>query len=121
MALHPRASATFLLASVVLCATLRAGPSRAAWPMHACNAQHTALSTVPTQALQQIHWQTPVDLHPQYSQPGNVLLIHYGSPLVTEGNTVIVPVKVGVDDTFRLEAHRGSDGLLLWQLATDYQ
>jgi hypothetical protein len=29
-------------------------------------------------------------------------------------------VKVGVQDTFRVEAHRGSDGLLLWQIATDY-
>ena len=92
--------------------------AHAAWAMHGGNAQHTALATVPTQPLQQVHWHTPVDLQPQYS--GSDLLIHYGSPLVTEGNTVIVPVKVGVADTFRVEAHRASDGSLLWQLDTDY-
>src|SRR5262245_5744510 len=93
-------------------------PAHAAWSMHAGNPQHTALTSVPTQPLQQIHWQMPVDLQPQYS--GDVLFIHYGSPLVTEGNTVIVPVKVGVADTFRVEARRATDGLPLWTLPTDY-
>ena len=108
-------SAIFQLAAAL---ALAPPPAYAAWSMHGGNAQHTAVSTVPAQALQSIHWQMPVDLQPQYS--GNALLIHYGSPLVTEGNTVIVPVKVGVQDTFRVEARRGSDGLLLWQLPTDY-
>ena len=112
---RPAPAAIWLGAALVLAC---ASPARAAWSMHAGNAQHTALSTVPTQPLQRIHWQTPVDLNPQYS--GDVLFIHYGSPLVTEGNTVILPVKVGAADTFRVEARRGSDGLLLWQLDTDY-
>jgi hypothetical protein len=99
-------------------ALLAAPPAHAAWSMHAGNPQHTALTSVPTQPLQQIHWQMPVDLQPQYS--GSVLFIHYGSALVTEGNTVLVPVKVGVTDTFRVEARRGRDGLPLWQLPTDY-
>ena len=106
-----------LLAGALFCAMVPA--AHAAWSMHGGNAQHTALAPVPTQPLQQIHWLMPVDLNPQYS--GSTLLIHYGSPLVTEGNTVIVPVKLGVTDTFRVEARRGRDGLLLWQLATDYQ
>jgi len=104
---------------VLLLTVARPGASHAAWSMHAGNAQHTALSTVPTQPLQAVHWQTPVDLKPQYS--GDVLYIHYGSPVITEANTVILPVKVGAADTFRVEARRGSDGLLLWQLPTDYQ
>ena len=99
-------------------ALVLAGPSRAEWSMHGGNAQHTAVATVPTQALQQIHWQTPVDLQPQYS--GTTLLIHYGSPLVTEGNTVIFPVKLGVTDTFRVEARRGRDAAAVAALATDY-
>ena len=98
---------------------LAAPRAEAAWSMHAGNAQHTALAAAPTQPLQEIHWQMPVDLQPQYA--GTNLLIHYGSPLVTGGNTVVVPVKVGVADTFRVEARRGSNGQLLWQLDTDYQ
>src|SRR5436190_13293382 len=113
----PRARALSFFMAV---ATMLAAPcAQAAWSMHAGNAQHTALSTVPAQPLQRIHWQMPVDLNPQYS--GEVLFIHYGSPLITEGNTVIVPVKVGVADTFRVEARRASDGLPLWQLPTNYQ
>ena len=119
----PRSRAAAVISSFPLlllaAATLLVAPSaHAAWSMHGGNPQHTAVSAVPVQPLQSIHWQMPVDLNPQYS--GTVLFIHYGSPLVTEGNTVIVPVKVGVQDTFRVEARRGSDGLPLWQLATDY-
>jgi hypothetical protein len=115
-----RTAARPFLQAILVAAAALVSPQRAqaAWSMHGGNAQHTAISTVPSQSLQQIHWQTPVDLNPQYS--GDVLYIHYGSPLVTEGNTAIVTVKVGVQDTFRVEAHRGSDGLLLWQIATDY-
>jgi hypothetical protein len=104
---------------VLLLLAFAAPRADAAWSMHAGNAQHTANAGFPTQPLQQIHWQMPVDLKPQYS--GTTLLIHYGSPLVTEGNTVLVPVKVGVADTFRVEARRGSDGQLLWMLDTDYR
>ena len=46
--------------------------------------------------------------------------VHYGSPLVTPKNTVIVPVKTGAFDGFRIEAHKGSDGTLIWQLDSDY-
>ena len=108
--------AGLLAATLVLAAAPRA---RAAWTTYGGNAQHTALSTVATQPLQMIHWQTPVDLNPQYS--GTTLYIHYGSPLVTAGNTVLFPVKLGVTDTFRVEARRALDGSLLWQLGTDYQ
>ena len=31
-----------------------------------------------------------------------------------------MPVKIGVADSFRVEAHRALDGSLLWQLDTDY-
>jgi hypothetical protein len=74
---------------------------------------------VPTQPLQTIHWQAPVDLNPQYTQ-GTILLIHYGSPLVTEANTLLVPVKVGVADTFRVEARDAANGAVKWMLDTDY-
>ena len=37
------------------------------WSGHGHDAQHTALSQVASKPLQQILWQTPVDLAPQYS------------------------------------------------------
>ena len=90
----------------------------AAWSNYAGDAQHTALSPSGSQSLTGITWQTPVDLNPQYS--GNDLLIHYGSPVITANNTVIVPVKTGATDGFRVEAHSGTTGALLWTQSTDY-
>ncbi|MSV28102.1 MAG: hypothetical protein EXQ52_05075 [Bryobacterales bacterium] len=80
--------------------------------------QHTALSSVPAQPLNRIRWQTPVDLQPQYS--GSSLLVHYGSPLVTAANTVIIAVKTGASDGFKVEARSGADGSLKYSLASDY-
>src|SRR5262245_18258239 len=89
-----------------------------AWSGYAHDAQHTALSSVASQPLEEIAWQTPVDLAPQYT--GEYLLIHYGSPLVTAANTVIVPVKTGATDGFRLEGISGASGAVKWTQTTDY-
>ena len=87
--MSPMARMSLLLRTLGLClavAVLAGAPNaRAAWLTYAGNAQHTALSSARTQPLQRIHWQTPVDLAPQYS--GIDLLIHYGSPLITAGST----------------------------------
>jgi hypothetical protein len=88
------------------------------WGSYAGNPQHTALSAVPSQSLDQIAWQTPVDLDPQYS--GSDLLIHYGSPLVTPADTVIVPVKTGATNGFEVRAFSGPTGTAEWTLTTDY-
>jgi hypothetical protein len=95
--------------------TLAAPP---VWSGYGGNAQHTSVSPVATQSMQGIRWQTPVDLLPQYT--GSSLLIHYGSPMVTAANTVIVPVKTGATDGFRVEARSGANGSLMWQFASDY-
>jgi len=88
------------------------------WPSHAHDAQHTAVYSLASQPLSNTHWSTPVDLHPEKSS--GEILIHYGSPLVTPANTVIVPVKTG-QNSFRVEAHNGSNGSLIWALGTSYQ
>jgi hypothetical protein len=87
-----------------------------AWLTHSHDQQHTALSTVGSQPLSSIHWHIPVDLNP----PQGEILIHYGSPLVTAANTVIVPVKTGAN-SFRVEAHNGATGELLWMENTGYK
>lgn len=91
------------------------GPS---WSSYAHDPQHTAISDVPAQPLTGIRWKTPVDLAPQYS--GDDLFIHYGSPLVTQANTVIVPVKTGSQDGFAVEGFDGGTGTFKWSVSTDY-
>lgn len=89
------------------------------WLNFGGNAQHEALSTVATQSFSKIVWQTPVDLAPKYSTQG-YLLVHYGSPVITAKNTVIVPVKTASDPVYRFEARNGTDGKLMWSENTDY-
>jgi hypothetical protein len=105
-------AAAFVLAA---CDAARAAP---VWSGYAGDAQHTATSAITSQPLQAIHWQTSVDLNPQYSS--GELLIHYGSPLVTAANTVIVPVKTGATDGFSLSAFDGASGTAKWTVASDY-
>ena len=101
-------------------ATLLAAPATATpvWSGYAGNAQHTALSTVAADSLDTILWTAPVDLAPQYS--GNDLLIHYGTPLVTAANTIILPVKTGASGGFEVQARNAATGSVLWTQATDY-
>lgn len=94
-----------------------AGP---AWWGFGRDAQHTAVGAIATQDLNRIAWSTPVDLAPQYRGDGS-LLIHYGSPVVTSRNTVIVPVKTGATGGFRFEARSGGNGGLIWSGDSDYR
>ncbi len=96
-------------------------PARAQWSGFAGDAQHSAVShaPVPMQALNQVLWSTPVDLQPE-SYTRTYLLIHYGSPMITAANTVIVPVKTGTTGGFSVEALRASDGSQIWSAASDY-
>ncbi|HUK83572.1 MAG TPA: hypothetical protein VLZ12_13180 [Verrucomicrobiae bacterium] len=100
-------------------ASVEAQNMRTPWSGYGHDPQHNVISPVPSQPLNRILWQTPVDLNPQYS--GNDLLIHYGSPLVTRSNTVIVPVKTGATSGFRIEGRTGTNGVLKWTQFTDYR
>ena len=66
-----------------------------AWAGFGRNAQHSAIGAIETQPLTRVVWQAPLDLAPQYQANGS-LLIHYGSPLVTPHNPVLMPVKTGM-------------------------
>jgi hypothetical protein len=91
-----------------------------AWPTFGRTAQHDARSTVQAQPLARKAWQAALDLAPQYAGSGS-LLIHYGSPVVTERNTVILPVKTSASGGYKIEARRGSDGLKVWSAASGYR
>jgi hypothetical protein len=87
------------------------------WGGFASTPQHTAQATVATQPLNQILWHTPVDQNPPYQ--GGDLLVHYGSPVITQANTVIVPV-TRASGGFEVDAHNGATGSLMWSQSTDY-
>ncbi|MEO8752919.1 MAG: hypothetical protein ABI624_09590, partial [Casimicrobiaceae bacterium] len=90
-----------------------------AWWGFGRDAQHSAQAGGATQPLSRIVWQTKVDLMPRYTTSG-ALHIHYGSPVITARNTVVVPVKTGPTGGFSVDARSGGNGALLWSAASDY-
>ncbi len=93
----------------------RTMPDAMPWASFAHDAQHTGLSSVAAQDLGVVRWQTPVDLNPPFG-----LSIHYGSPVITQADTVLVPVKTTGSGNFRVEARAAHDGTLRWMQPTDY-
>jgi len=97
-----------------------------AWWGFGRDAQHTGLgdATRPTQSLSCIYWQKAVDLAPQLNANG-ALSTHYGSPVITGHNTVVMPVKTASDASgtppFRVDALDGHDGSLKWTLSSSYR
>ena len=91
----------------------RRGP--AAWVGFAGNAQHTAVARTRPQPFTQIRWRAKVDLAP------NGAPIHYGSPMITAANTVLVPTRVSGKAGFRVIAYSGSNGARRWSLNTNYR
>jgi hypothetical protein len=90
-----------------------------AWAGFAGNAQHTAVALNLPQPLHRIRWRAKVDLHPVLS--GRELLIHYGAPMITAANTVLVPTRVSARAGFRVVAYSGTSGTRRWSLNTDYR
>lgn len=103
----------FVLVALLISGLLPA-TSFAQWNGYAGNAQHTAISSVASQPLDAIHWTALVDT----TNPPAPIKIHYGSPLVTAANTVILPVRTS--SGYRLEGRSANTGTVLWQTATDF-
>ena len=88
------------------------------WSGHAHDPQHTGTSATAAQALNSIHWQTPIDLSGAANGNGDIF-VHYGSPVVTAANTVIVPVTTS-SGGYQLEAFNGATGALKYTLSSAY-
>src|SRR5580704_4997043 len=100
--------------------TAASGPGAAVeWAGFAGNAQHTAVAMKPPQPFDKIRWRAKVDLAPQLVD--GELLIHYGSPMITAANTVLVPTRVSAKGGFRVVAYSGTSGKRRWSLNTDYR
>jgi hypothetical protein len=95
------------------------GVSGPSWQSFGRSPQHTADSAIATQDLNRIGWLAPVDLAPQVDSNGE-LLVHYGAPIVSAFNTVVLPVKTGAAGGFRLEARSGVNGGLIWSADSDW-
>ncbi len=89
--------------------------AQAQWSGHGNDPQHTAISTIPTLSLQQIAWSKLID----ENSPSEPILIHYGSPVATAANTIVVPVR-DVGGQYCIEALNGLNGSTLWESMTDY-
>jgi len=81
-------------------------------PTFAGTAQHTAQYFPPAQPLNRVLWSTPIDLN------NTGAFAHYGAPLITPGNSVLVPVRT--TNGFEVNAFEGATGRLKYTLATDY-
>jgi hypothetical protein len=77
------------------------------------NPQHTAQYEPPAQRLSRILWSTSVD----YRNTGAGA--HYGAPIITASNTVIVPIRITASG-FKLTAFEGATGRLKYSLTNDY-
>jgi hypothetical protein len=104
---------------MALCLASVARPTVAqGWPGYAHDPQHSCMGVPASQIPQQIRWSTPVDLQAPYTN--GILYIHYGSPVITRLNTVLVPVKTTSNGDWRIEAHSGVNGSLMWTTASDF-
>jgi hypothetical protein len=89
-----------------------------AWMTFGGDSQHSGKTSVRSLALDKIVWHTKIDLNPPYSGPH--LLAHYGSPVITAANTVVVPVKTGETDYFKVYGRSGATGAAIWSSKTSY-
>ena len=89
------------------------------WSGWAGDAQHTGQAPASPQPLHRIRWKVKVDRDPSPPQ-GEVLGIHYGSPMVTPHDTVVVPTKRAGGAGFAVVAYAGKNGARRWSLTTDY-
>lgn len=119
--LQRSATLTTLLAGTALTPQIgRAQVLQNGWYGYGNNPQHTCISKVAAQPLKNVHWSIRIDQNvPDDNTNVNELDIHYASPLITPRNTVILTLR-GVNNDFRVEGHRSSDGSLLWSQTTDY-
>lgn len=100
------------IVSVLVLAALAGGQTIV--PTFGGNAQHTAEYNPAAQHLNAIHWSTPIDLN------NTGAFAHYGAPLITPAETIVVPVKTGANGGFEINVFNAVNGAAMYSLTTDY-
>ena len=109
------------LGALIVATSFLTTPGRAmaqGWPGYAHDTQHSCLAVGGSQLPQKVRWSAPVDL--VNAGAAGELLIHYGTPVITRVNTVLVPVKTTSTGNYRVEARSATTGTTLWTAASDY-
>src|SRR5258708_1633075 len=88
--------------------------SQAQSPTFGGNAQPSAQFTVPAQHLVSTRWSATVALGVTISSS------HFGAPLITVSNSVVLPVAFTPGPRFRLDVHDGATGRLKYTLTDNY-
>jgi hypothetical protein len=89
------------------------------WAGFGGNAQHSAVSRAAPQPFRRIRWRAKVDLAPAIVH--GALPVHYGSPMITAANTVLVPTRISARAGYEVVAYAGTSGGRHWTLRTDYR
>jgi hypothetical protein len=112
---RPKKVPVVLLLATLLAANPTRGGAILAGPAvtFAGNAQHTANYPGPAQDLNVIRWQAVNDA------TSSAASAHYGSPLVTAGNTVLVPTK-NSSGGYQVDAYDGPSGAHKYTVTSDY-
>ena len=77
------------------------------------DARHSGNYPFPAQPLNAVHWGTNTDLY------GPSTSAHYGAPLITPANTLVLPVRTNATN-FMLNVFAGDTGAPKYTLPTDY-
>src|SRR5258705_9940255 len=100
----PRTVSRLLAALLIVGAAVSAEQACAQSDTFAANAQHTAGYSPPAQHLDVIRWSAVIDFDNSGASA------HYGAPLITASNTVLVPIKI--TNGFVIKAFDGPSGRL---------
>ena len=110
----------YVRCSILIALILAAGAAeRRAWAQQwtgfGGDSQHAANSGVAGQSLQTIEWSTSIDA---LFRPTS--FAHYGSPMSTAENTIVVPERNAVGG-WQVQGINGANGAVLWTQVSDYQ
>jgi len=115
------------LASASLLAVLLPLASAQGWPCYGGNSQHTAVFQGQSQSASAVHWAVRLEDDPSYYNYDGELLIHYASPVISPGNTVVYGYRFTTQvnnspdyDNWEVIARNSVTGLPVWTQVTGY-